>query len=418
MSHSERVIIIGGGIIGLLTARELRRRDRDVLVLDAGSGAGTASSGNAGIIAPGHFPIANPRQRARALKTLFDPDSPLYIPPRFDLGMLRWLLGFRKACLPRNYRHAVEVLNHLSRISAEGWQELMSVDSPADLAASLRPEGSLEVFCEESTREDAHRDAQLLHEDGFESELIDGDELRSRDPAYRDEVIGALVHPGHIITEPDRLLAALRTHVVEQGVVVRQQTTVQGILADRNACHGVVLDGDEFVEGSTVVLSAGIWSDGIARRHRIRVPMQPAKGYHLMVRSEHPPTLACVCRESMVAVNAMPDGVRLAGTLELSGINHRLVRRRLDMLVQGASRCIDGLEDAPVLQQWTGMRPCTADGLPVIGPMPNMAGTWVATGHGMMGITLGPVTALLLGQMMHGEDTAMDVVPMSASRFN
>ncbi len=418
MSHSERVIIIGGGIIGLLTARELRRRGREVLVLDAGSGEGTASSGNAGIIAPGHFPIANPRQRSRALKLLFDPDSPLYIPPRFDLSMLRWLLGFRRACLPRNYRNTVEVLNHLSRISAEGWQELMNVDSPSDLAASLRPEGSLEVFCDESSREEAQHDARLLHEDGFEAELIDGDELRNRDDAFRDEVIGALVHPGHIITEPDRLLTALRTHVIESGVVVRRDTTVQQILADRTACHGVVAGDDEVIEGETVVLSAGIWSDGLARQHRIRVPMQPAKGYHLMVQSDHPPRLACVCRESMVAVNAMKDGVRLAGTLELSGINHRLVRRRLELLVQGAARCIDGLEEAPVLQRWTGMRPCTADGLPVIGPMPGLSGTWVATGHGMMGITLGPVTALLLGQMMHGEPTAMDTVPMSTGRFN
>ena len=128
MSDSERVIIIGGGIIGLLTARELRRRGRSVLVLDAGSGEGTASSGNAGIIAPGHFPIANPRQRSRALKLLFDPDSPLYIPPRFDVSMLRWLLGFRRACASRNYRNGGGPQSPQPH-QCRGWQELMQVDS-------------------------------------------------------------------------------------------------------------------------------------------------------------------------------------------------------------------------------------------------------------------------------------------------
>ena len=418
MSQSDRVIIIGGGIIGLLTARELRRRGRDVTVLDAGTGCDTASSGNAGIIAPGHFPIASPRQRSRAMKLLFDPDSPLYIPPRFNVSMLRWLIGFRRACHPRHYGHAVEVLNRLSRISSEGWQEFMSVDSPRAIADTLRPVGSLEVFCEEKTGEAASMDAEVLRRDGFDTELIDGDELRRRDPTFSSEVIGALVHPGHIITQPDRLLSAIEDHVLELGVLVQHGHAVERIVADEHTCHGVLIDDDQLIEGATVVIAAGIWSDGLARHHGVRVPMQPAKGYHVMVDVDVPPSLACVCRESMVAVNSMDDGVRLAGTLELSGINHRMAQRRLDLLVKGAARCVRGIEDAPILHQWTGMRPCTSDGLPVIGPMPSMAGTWIATGHGMMGITLGPVTALLLAQMIDGDATEMDVVPMSANRFN
>lgn len=405
-------------MIGLLTARELLRRGRDVLVLDAGSGEGSASSGNAGIIAPGHFPIANPRQRSRAMKLLLDPESPLYIPPRFNIPMIRWLLGFRRACLPRHYGHAVEVLNRMSNVSRDGWQELMDIDATPEMLAALHPAGSIEVFCEQETGDAANRDADTLRRDGFEAELIDGDELRRRDPAYSDDVLGALVHPGHIITQPDQLLRAIEDDIVDRGAVVRHGCTVQRMLADRHACHGVIVEDDRMIEGGTIVIAAGIWSDGIARDHGVRVPMQPAKGYHVMLDVDEPPTIACVCRESMVAVNSMPDGVRLAGTLELSGINHRMVKRRLDLLQQGASRCIRGIEDAPVLERWTGMRPCTADGLPVIGPMPSMAGTWVATGHGMMGITLGPVTATLLAQMIHDEKTVMDAVPMSADRFN
>ena len=163
------------------------------------------------------------------------------------------------------------------------------------------------------------------------------------------------------MTEPDRLIAGLEDHVLQQGAEVHHGCTVERILASDSECLGVVLEDGEVVEGGQVVLAAGIWSDGLARHHGIRVPMQPAKGYHVMVDVQQPPSLACVCRESMLAVNSMDHGVRLAGTLELSGINHRMAQRRLDLLVKGASRCVKGIEDAPILHAWTGQTGLCSD---------------------------------------------------------
>ena len=213
-NQSERVIIIGGGIIGMLTARELLARGLETLVLDAGDGRDTASTGNAGIIAPGHPPIAHPGLPARALQLLLNHDSPLYIPPRPDPALLRWLLGFRRACRAEHYRNAVEILNGLSHLSLELWQELARDDS---VSQHLNSVGWVEACCEEATCEDAMKDLALLHRDGFDAEFIDGDELRRRDPAFSRQVMGALVHPSDMLTDPAGLLSALQADVERLG---------------------------------------------------------------------------------------------------------------------------------------------------------------------------------------------------------
>ena len=145
--------------------------------------------------------------------------------------------------------------------------------------------------------------------------------------------------------------------------------------------------------------------------------MQAAKGYHIMLDMETSPHTGFVCRETMVAVNPMPGGVRLAGTLELSGVNQRMSQRRLELLRQGTTRYLRGIPEARVIETWNGLRPCTADGLPIIGPIPKTSNAFVATGHGMMGVTLGPATARSIGELIVGESTTLDLAPFAPDRF-
>ena len=412
---TSEIIIVGGGIVGLLIARELQRRGHAVRVLDAGDGRDTASCGNAGIIAPGHPPIANPRLPAQAVALLLDPDSPLYIPPRPDPALIRWLLGFRRSCNRDHHARTVELLNGLSRLSLEGWNELVQDQR---LMPHLRAVGWAEVCCESASLDAAAADADVLHRDGFAAELIDGDELRRRDDSFTDAVVGALLHPDDILTDPGALIQALVRDIRERGGHVRHNCMVQSLLRDgRGHCHGVLIEPDEAMEAETVILAAGIWSDGFGRQHGMRLPMQAAKGYHLMLETETAPHTGFVCRETMVAVNPMPGGVRLAGTLELSGINQRMSRRRLELLRRGTTRYLRGIPEARVVKTWNGLRPCTADGLPIIGALPGTTNAFVATGHGMMGVTLGPATARSIGELIDGETTTMDLAPFSPDRF-
>jgi len=329
--------------------------------------------------------------------------------------LLRWLLGFRRACRPEHHRHAVVTLNALSHQSMELWHELERNES---VSQHLNSVGWVEACCEEATCEDALNDVDLLHRDGFDAEFIEGDELRRRDPAFSRHVLGALVHPSDMLANPAGLIASLHGEVESLGGTVRQGCRIDTLLHDgRSGLVGAMSCDGEIFEGSRAVLAAGIWSDRFARSHGLKIPMQAAKGYHVMVSMDDPPRTACVCRESMVGVNPCAGGLRLAGTLELSGINSRFIRRRLNMLRIGASRYINGIRDAEVTSEWNGLRPCTADGLPVIGPVPGLKGAFVATGHGMMGVTLGPITARIIGSLVENEPPPIDIASLDPARF-
>jgi D-amino-acid dehydrogenase len=150
----------------------------------------------------------------------------------------------------------------------------------------------------------------------------------------------------------------------------------------------------------------------------VKIPVVAAKGYHLDLPCPDPaPRMASVAMETFVAITPLGDRLRLAGTLEFSGVNHRLVRRRLEMLVAGAAPYLRGPLREPLHEGWCGLRPCTPDGLPVIGWAPHVSGLFLATGHAKMGLTLGPGTGAAAAAMINGGEPPVDVSPLSPDRF-
>jgi D-amino-acid dehydrogenase len=167
------------------------------------------------------------------------------------------------------------------------------------------------------------------------------------------------------------------------------------------------------------VLAAGSWSTALARSVGVKLPMQPAKGYHIdLSNPDERPGTTCVLAERFVAVTPLGDGLRLAGTVELSGLNLRVDERRVGRLLTGARSFLNGLEEARVESTWCGLRPMTADGLPVIGRAPGVAGVVVATGHAMMGFLLGPLTGRLVSEIVMDGKTSLDVAELGADRFS
>ncbi|MBL9141718.1 MAG: FAD-binding oxidoreductase, partial [Phycisphaerae bacterium] len=203
------------------------------------------------------------------------------------------------------------------------------------------------------------------------------------------------------------------------GVLIRTDAMVQGIACDRTGgVTGAVLESGETVDGDSVVVAAGIWSAGLNASMGLEIPMQPARGYH--VQLEGMPSLpftGCVLHESFVAVTPMHAQLRLAGTLEIQPLDQPWMRNRLESLAAGAKRYMHGIDQARVVAEWAGYRPCTSDGMPVVGAVPRMPGVFVGTGHAMMGMTLGPVTGRSLANMVLGKPAPVDLSMCDPSRY-
>jgi len=197
---------------------------------------------------------------------------------------------------------------------------------------------------------------------------------------------------------------------------------VTDLEAPSGRVEGVRLADGSVEAADAVVLATGPFSLRLGRRHGMRIPVQPGKGYHrdVPVGSEGAPPLriACVLHESSVFCTPSGDHVRFAGTMELSGWNRVLRPGRLRQLTRAAQAAFPALGDGPAISEWCGLRPMSADGLPIVGPLPGLAGAWIATGHGMLGLTLGPVTGEMVADaLVHGRSTPA-LLALSPDRFH
>ncbi|MEZ6210780.1 MAG: FAD-dependent oxidoreductase [Phycisphaerales bacterium] len=412
----HKVIIVGGGVIGACTALALCQRGHAVTLLDKGRFGRGASYGNAGLISPGHAPIPQPGTIARGLKWMLDPTSPLYIAPRLSPSMLRWMIHFARACKPAVFDRNMRVIASLSQQTALAFQTISDLGIEFD----LRTHGYMDVYATEAGLTHAREHAQLVKALGIHDEIIPGTEVHKREPALREGLAGAAWHHDGAFADPFRFTTGVIEYASQHHALdCRPNAPVASIVTSDNNCIGVRLESGQVLTADRVVLCAGIHSDPLARTIGIRVPMQAAKGYHVHVAQSSPAMkTAAVLGETYVAVTPLGHEIRLAGTLELSGTNLNIRRRRLDMLTRGASKYIPAItQNTPVTDEWVGMRPCTADGLPVIGWSPTVKHLMIATGHAMMGFWLAPITARLVAQLMHNEQPSIDLTHLAPARF-
>jgi len=419
-SPVQHVVVVGGGVVGVCSAYFLARRGVRVTLVEREAIAGreAASFGNAGLISVGHPPLPGPGLILRSLKWMFDRRSPLLIVPRADASLLRWLWGFARACSQRQLDLSMAVIADLSRQTIELF-DLFERDE--GVLFEYRRSGYMDVFRTQEGYAHCQQEAEYLRRFGFNDYPIDGAEARRREPALLPGVAGALWHPDSGFANPGSFVTGAAEAARRHGATIREHAPVAGFVERSGRVAGVRLASGETIEADAVVLAAGSWSTALGKLLGVRTPMQPAKGYH--VELEYAPgagprmSVACSLGEAFVATNPMGGGLRLAGTLEMSGLNFELRRERLEMLPKQAARYIAGLEGARVRSEWCGLRPCTADGLPVIGWAPRRPGVFVATGHAMMGFWTGPVTGKVVAEAMLGEKPSVALGPMRVERL-
>jgi D-amino-acid dehydrogenase len=404
-------VVIGGGVIGLCSAYYLLRAGREVVVLEReGERGDSCSVGNSGMVVPSHFvPLAAPGVVRQGLRWLLDPESPFYVRPRLSLELARWGWTFLRHTNEKHVRTSATLLRDLSLESRRLFEELEEEES-----YGLVKRGLL-MLCEtERGLEEESELAAKARDLGLVAEICDTERLKELDPDIEMKVVGGVWHGQDCHMDPVRFLAELRRRILAQGGELRYGCEVKGI-EDGNA---VLADGER-VEGETVVLAGGAWSPEVARSLGVRLSMQSGKGYSLTLKEPVQfPRLCSILAEAKVAVTPMGRELRFGGTMEIGGNALTVAPRRVLGIVKSVCRAFPQfkLEDFEGVKPWAGLRPCSPDGLPYLGRVPGVENVIVATGHSMMGLSLGPVTGKLVAQLVEGEEAGIDVGQLAVGR--
>ncbi len=413
-----RVVVVGGGVVGVCCAYFLALRGATVTVLERDELGLAASFGNAGLISPGHPPINRPGRLRQALRSMGDRLSPLYIEPRWNPGLVRWLWAFRKYCTADHVEHSMAALSPLGLRTADLFDELVQGEG---LECGYRRSGYLEVFDTEAGLESGREEVEVVERHGFAPEYLSGPALREREPLFGPGLEGGWFHQEGTVVEPYRFVLEIADRAVARGAVIRPGTEVNEIRSQHGSVTGVSTASGEDVAADAVVLATGAYSPGLMASLGCPLPVQPAKGYHADRSLADPDTPALsvpsLLGERAVFCSPMDDQVRFAGTLEFSGLNLDMRRDRLEQLDAAARRYFAVTDLPEPISEWCGLRPCTPDGLPVIGRVPGYEGAYVTTGHAMLGLTLGPVTGSLVADLVLRGAPELDIQAFRPERF-
>ncbi len=416
MNRQTEVLVIGGGVIGVCAAYYLAQQGKEVTLVEKGEICSGCSYGNAGLIVPSHsIPLAAPGVWWKGLQWMFDAESPFYIKPRLSFELLSWLWKFRAACNEHTMRKAMPLLRDLGRASLKLYEELATLEG---FEFGYQQNGVMMLFCTEKGYQEGIEEAYLLQEVGIESTVLKGKEVQEREPSVSSNTVGGVYFPADAQIIPADFVRGL-AHILEKmGVNICTVTEVLGWERVGRRISTVQTTRGDF-QPQQVVLAAGSWSPALAKSLQMSLPIQPAKGYSVTVkRPALCPTIPFLLGEAKVGVTPMGDTLRFAGTLELAGLDFSINQRRVEAIYRAARKYFSGMDHLELIEIWRGLRPCTPDGLPILGRFSAYENLVVATGHAMIGISLGPITGKLVAQLICQETPAFDLQLLSGERFH
>ncbi|KXF83849.1 amino acid dehydrogenase [Rhodococcus ruber Chol-4] len=401
----RRVVVVGAGFAGLSTAWFLQERGVEVTVLDRTGVAADASWGNAGWLAPAlTLPLPEPAVLRYGIRSMLTPSSPVYVPPAVDLRLWRFLVGFARHCTPRRWRAAMTVFAEVNRSALGAYDDLarggvVEQTRPADpFLAAFASEDDRRVLVEEFR--------QVVAAGGeVDFDLLDGDTIRTLEPLLGDGVRAGIRLRGQRFVDPPRFVAALADSVRDRGGAVVTGCEVQAVRDDARGVRVVGTDGADRA-ADAVVLATGARLTDLVRPFGVRTPVQAGRGYSFSVRPADLPKNPIYFPAQRVACTPLHDRFRIAGMMEFRRPDAPLDPRRIQAIVDAARPLLTGIDWSARTEEWVGSRPCTPDGLPLVGGT-RSARVFVAGGHGMWGVALGPLTGRLLADAMTGTPAAV-----------
>ena len=397
-----RVIVIGGGAVGLCVAEALSARDCEVTVIERDRCGAGASAGNAGWIWPSlATPVPAPGVIAASLRWLVDPSGPLWIRPTLSPAMVDWIARFIVNCRRSTYRRALGALQRAAALAGPAFDALAA----RGVEFEVHDDPLLFPAFERGELEHLTHVVDELHEVGSTQrfERLSADELRTFEPALGPDLLGGVLAHGERRVRPELLSAGVHRALSARGVDVLEGLPVTRLARDRGEW---LLDvpGAVARRAEAVVIAAGAASAALLAAHGVRVPITAAKGYSRTYPADPTgPRQPLYLENPKVSISVFDAGVRVSGTLELGARGLALSGRRLAAITAAAQRALPGWRMPARRRDWAGMRPLSPDGLPFIGPVPGLEGVHLATGHATLGITLAPLTGeLIAGRVLDG----------------
>ena len=415
---AKKVLVVGAGVVGLSAAYYAAKRGFEVTVVERGGvNRDGCSFGNAGLVVPSHFvPLAAPGMVAMALKWMLQPASPFYIKPRLDLDLFKWGMRFWRASTPEHVRRSAPLLRDLNMGSRACFEELAT--SPGN-DFELVTKGLLGFCKTEHWFEEEASVAKQAKELGMSAEILDAKQTAALEPNLKMDIVGAIYFPLDCHLTPSRLMTGLKQRL--DGLRVR-------FLWDTEAtgwrCNGTRIDslrtGRGELTADEYVLCGGSWSPRMVRDLGLRIPIQPGKGYSLTLPTPpRLPAISALLTEARIAVTPMGSSLRFGGTMEIAGFNQDINPIRVQTIIQSVPKYYPefGGKDFEGVKPWSGLRPCSPDGLPYVGRSSRFSNLAIAAGHAMMGLSLGPITGKLIAEILSGEKPSIDLAMLNPDRY-
>ncbi|MEP6948108.1 MAG: FAD-dependent oxidoreductase [Ginsengibacter sp.] len=414
----KNVIVIGGGIIGLSSALYLQRSGHKVTVLDKDGFTDNCSYGNMGYVCPGHFiPLAAPGIIWQGIKWMFNSRSPFYVQPSLDLSLMDWGLKFMRSATKKNVENAAAPLKEIAVFSQH---EYMEWEKTLGLDFAFERKGMLEIFKTAKAGHHATATVEAGKKLGLDIQLLDAKGLAALEPQTKIDALGAINFKCDSHLFPDKLMSCLKQYLLQKEV--KLVTGEVSGFEKSNAKITKVLTDNEAYETDEVVIATGSWSRDVAAMLNTKISLMPGRGYSFTLDNS-PYTLnhPAILTEGRVAITPMLGGekMRYGGTMEIVNIKTPPRYQRVEGIVKAVKNFLPEFQlEMPAQDKiWYGFRPTSADGLPYIGRIKKYENVVVATGHAMLGLSLGAGTGKLVNDLVNQERPGVDIKAFEVERF-
>ena len=414
---AKSVIIIGGGIIGLCSAYYLQKEGHKVTVIDKSDFTFGASYVNAGYITPSHIiSLAAPGMINKGIKWMLNAESPFYVKPRFNADFLKWTWLFKKASTHKKVESSINVIKDINLLSRELYED---IKASKDFDFFYQHKGLLMCYQTEKAGEEEWKVGQRAIKEGLKVEHLTKEQVQKLEPNAGLDVNGAVYYHSDAHMTPNEFMSQMKSYLKKNGVSILSNEEVLDIVVSNNKVteiktKNLQIKSDEFV------IATGSWTQQLVKKLNTKIPIQAGKGYRINVAKETNITIPSILMEAKVAVTPMNGFTRFAGTMEVDKINHKINPVRVNAIAKAAEKYYNGLkiEQSDINNAACGLRPCSPDGLPYIGRLSKVKNVTVATGHAMMGWSLGPATGKLVSEIISDKEYSLNILPFHVERYS